>query len=130
MRRVFFFHRKIWQRCSDGVHFQHVRYISLFADDESIQRINFQVYGKVTGVFFRKYTKLEAKKLDLTGWVRNVREGEVQGSIEGTPEKLEVMIHWLRHQGSPKSKIERVVFAEPVEVKGEVKPFHSFEVIK
>ena len=32
-----------------------------------MQRLEFEVHGKVQGVFFRKYTKKEADRLKLTG---------------------------------------------------------------
>ena len=37
-------------------------------------RCSFEVFGKVQGVFFRKYTKAQAQALGVTGWCRNTAE--------------------------------------------------------
>ena len=46
------------------------------------------MFVRPIGVFFRKYTKAEAAKLKLTGWVRNTPEGTVRGVCEGPPAAL------------------------------------------
>jgi acylphosphatase len=53
--------------------------------------IDFEVFGKVQGilkicswllgVFFRKYTKNKADSLSLVGWVENVQNGNVIGTV-------------------------------------------------
>ena len=48
-----------------------------------MQRLEYEVFGKVQGVFFRKYTKKEADKLKLTGWVMNTEKGTVVGVADG-----------------------------------------------
>ena len=48
-----------------------------------MNRIKYEVFGKVQGVFFRKYTKKEADKLGLSGWVMNTDNGTVVGVAEG-----------------------------------------------
>ena len=48
-----------------------------------MQRLEYEVFGKVQGVFFRKYTKKEADKLKLTGWVMNTDKGTVVGVADG-----------------------------------------------
>ena len=35
--------------------------------------LEYEVFGKVQGVFFRKYTNEKAKSLGLRGWVKNTR---------------------------------------------------------
>ena len=39
-----------------------------------LTRCSFEVFGKVQGVFFRKYTKQQAQALGVTGWCRNTAE--------------------------------------------------------
>ena len=73
----------------------------------------YEVFGKVQGVFFRKYTQREATRLGLVGWVRNTYRSSVEGEIAGTAdqsEELAQMRHWLGKVGSPKSRIERADF--------------------
>uniref|UniRef100_A0A0E9T514 acylphosphatase n=1 Tax=Anguilla anguilla TaxID=7936 RepID=A0A0E9T514_ANGAN len=45
-------------------------------------------FGRVQGVFFRKYTQAEGKKLGLVGWVRNTEAGTVQGQLQGPGSKV------------------------------------------
>ncbi len=58
-----------------------------------------EIFGKVQGVFFRKYTKSEAQKLDVTGWVQNTERQTVIGKAEGTSENISAFKTWLRTQG-------------------------------
>ncbi len=44
----------------------------------------FEVFGKVQGVYFRKYTAEKAASLGLLGFVRNTEQGTVTGAAHGT----------------------------------------------
>jgi len=55
------------------------------------------VYGRVQGVGFRYYTRREAKRLGLTGWVRNLSDGSVEAVINGDPGQIDIMKQWLNH---------------------------------
>lgn len=44
---------------------------------------SFEVFGRVQGVFFRKYTKKKAEALGVTGWVMNTSRGTVLGEAFG-----------------------------------------------
>ena len=48
-----------------------------------MKRLKYEVFGKVQGVFFRKYTKKEADKLGISGWVMNTEKKTVIGEAEG-----------------------------------------------
>ena len=74
--------------------------------------LQFKVYGKVQGVFFRKHTKKQADRLGLTGWVMNDSDGTVVGEVEGPTARVGQMKQWLTSVGSPKSKIERCEFTD------------------
>ncbi|XP_059161046.1 acylphosphatase-2-like isoform X1 [Physella acuta] len=91
-----------------------------------LKSVSFEVFGKVQGVFFRKHTQSEAKKLGLTGWVQNTQGGTVIGCIEGPEDKIKIMKKWLQETGSPKSRIEKCVFKD--EKKVDSKHFHGFTV--
>lgn len=71
----------------------------------------FEVFGRVQGVFFRKYTKQQADKLNLTGWCMNTKDDTVKGEIEGSEDKINEMKQWLERTGSPSSRITRAVFS-------------------
>lgn len=51
-------------------------------------RIHLIVNGKVQGVGFRVYVQHTAKKMGLTGWVRNIGYSQVESVAEGNPEVL------------------------------------------
>ncbi len=46
------------------------------------------VHGLVQGVCFRAYTEKQATNLNLTGWVRNRRDGRVEIMAEGSEPEL------------------------------------------
>jgi acylphosphatase len=54
------------------------------------------VSGRVQGVWFRASTEAEARRLDLTGWVRNRTDGRVEAWFEGAEESLGRMLAWCR----------------------------------
>ncbi len=65
------------------------------------------VHGRVQGVFFRVYTRDKANQLQLTGWVRNNRDGTVECHAQGPNPAITEFISFL-HQGSPSSKVDNV----------------------
>lgn len=73
---------------------------------------DYEIFGKVQRVFFRKYTEKKAKELGLHGWVMNTLDGTVKGTIEGTQTELGKMKDWLSTKGSPKSTIDKANFTD------------------
>ncbi|XP_053695785.1 acylphosphatase-2 [Sabethes cyaneus] len=80
---------------------------------------DFEVFGIVQGVFFRKYTQKQAVSLGLRGWCMNTRDGTVKGQLEGEESPINEMKHWLKTKGSPTSRIDKAVF-------GEMKPIEKY----
>ncbi|GIV24030.1 MAG: acylphosphatase [Bacteroidia bacterium] len=72
-----------------------------------LARWRVQVFGKVQGVFFRKYAQMTAQSLGLVGFVRNQPDGSVLAEVQGPPEKLELFVQWT-HRGSPAARVEKV----------------------
>ena len=70
---------------------------------------NIVVSGNVQGVWFRKFTKENADRFNLYGFVKNEAEGTVYIEAEGMIEVLEQFIDRL-HIGPPLSKVSEVVF--------------------
>lgn len=77
-----------------------------------ISKVHIKVSGRVQGVWFRGWTVQEAKKLGLTGWVRNRYDGSVEIYIEGDSAKVSQMMA-LCHKGPP---VARVTNIEPVRI--------------
>lgn len=65
------------------------------------------VTGKVQGVFFRDFTRENAIRLGLTGWVRNVPAGGVELVVEGEKEIILQLVEKL-HQGPPVARVKEV----------------------
>ena len=51
-------------------------------------RVAYRVIGRVQGVGFRWFVVNEAKRLGLSGWVRNTPDGNVEIEAEGTAEAM------------------------------------------
>ncbi|MGD0530158.1 MAG: acylphosphatase [Polyangiaceae bacterium] len=63
----------------------------------STKRVNLIVRGRVTGVFFRAAAQREAKRLGITGWVKNRQDGAVEMLAEGEEEAIKEMVSWANH---------------------------------
>jgi len=81
------------------------------------------IHGRVQGVFFRMETKRAAEAYDVSGWVRNKRDGTVEAVFEGDAHQVEMMLEWCK-TGSSLSKVDRVD-AESRTYSGK---FNQFEV--
>ena len=73
----------------------------------SKQRVRLFVTGKVQGVFFRQTLKVMAKKNDVFGWVKNLKDGKVESVLEGEGEKINRLIEWV-HGGPANARVEDV----------------------
>ncbi len=65
------------------------------------------ISGLVQGVYYRDYTRREAEKLGIRGWVRNLPDGRVEAVFAGLDEAVEQMITWCR-RGSPRARVTGV----------------------
>lgn len=61
-----------------------------------MKRLTAIVYGRVQGVSFRHYTRLEAQRLGLVGWVANRPDGAVQVVAEGPEPTLQQFVVFLQ----------------------------------
>ncbi|HVM22159.1 MAG TPA: acylphosphatase [Sphingomicrobium sp.] len=67
-----------------------------------------RVRGRVQGVFFRAWTRAEAERLGLAGWVRNCADGSVEAHIEGNEIALAELMARL-HRGPPSAEVHDVL---------------------
>ena len=53
-----------------------------------LKRVHYYVKGRVQGVGFRYFTKSQADDIGLSGWVRNLPDGQVEAEAQGSEEQL------------------------------------------
>ena len=68
----------------------------------------FVVSGFVQGVWYRKFAADTARKLGLSGWIRNTRDGRVELVACGNSEKI-CKLETELWAGSPMSEVSSVV---------------------
>ncbi len=88
-----------------------------------MMEINILVLGRIQGVGFRYFVVQKARKLGLTGFVRNAPGGKVEITAQGSKEKLELLIEILK-EGPCLGHVEEV----KVEWNKETKKFEEFSI--
>ena len=89
------------------------------------RRLLIQVSGRVQGVFFRASARDKAQSLGLTGWVRNLANGDVELLAEGEPAAIARMLAWC-HTGPALARVDtcHIAYQSPT---GE---FSQFSVLR
>ena len=59
-------------------------------------RRHYLFYGRVQGVGFRFFCAMNARTLDLTGWVRNMDNGMVEMEVQGEESSIEKFIRNIK----------------------------------
>jgi acylphosphatase len=70
-----------------------------------------KIRGLVQGVYYRESFKAEAIHLQLTGWIRNRKDGSVEAFVQGNLLALDKIEAWAR-QGPPRAKVESIEVKE------------------
>ena len=65
------------------------------------------VNGRVQNVAYRVYVQDAACDLEITGWVKNLPDGNVELVAQGMPDTLKDFVEYL-HEGSLLSEVEAV----------------------
>ncbi len=85
----------------------------------------FLIKGTVQGVFFRNFCKENAEELNLKGYARNMKSGEVEVYAEGEKENL-AKLEAILKKGPPHAQIREV----KIEEKKWSGDFKDFKVLK
>ncbi|HYW09084.1 MAG TPA: acylphosphatase [Longimicrobium sp.] len=85
----------------------------------------FRVTGRVQGVGFRWWTRLQARRLQVEGTVRNLSDGSVEVRARGGEVALEQLRHLLA-SGPPGARVDSV---EPITL-GEIPASGTFDIVK
>ncbi|OLS03631.1 acylphosphatase [Tissierella creatinophila] len=79
-----------------------------------MRRVVINVFGRVQRVGFRFSTLQKAREFDISGFVKNLRDGSVEIEAQGEEEKIEKFIQWCK-VGPIYSEVKKVM-AEDIEV--------------
>ncbi|MGF7436402.1 acylphosphatase [Lentilactobacillus senioris] len=85
----------------------------------TLKTISINVTGIVQGVGFRYYTIKAARKLDLTGWVKNLPDGSVQIMATGPAEQLDQFSAIVKKSPAPAGKVTNFTI--------NYLPYHTFD---
>jgi len=66
-----------------------------------------RITGRVQGVWFRGWVREEARRLGLTGWVRNQPDGSVAALFVGPEAAVAAMLALCR-EGPPPARVDAV----------------------
>jgi acylphosphatase len=72
-----------------------------------VHTLHVRISGRVQGVGFRWFVREEARRLGVSGWVTNLRTGEVEVKAGGEQSSLERLRRAL-HVGPAGAEVERV----------------------
>lgn len=70
-------------------------------------RASVRIRGRVQGVSFRYFTRQTAQAHGVTGWVRNLPDGDVEGVFEGRESDVRALVDWCR-QGPPGARVDAI----------------------
>ncbi len=93
--------------------------------DINIKSYRVIIKGIVQGVNFRNFTKMEAERIGVKGYVSNTHDGHVEAFFEGEEEKIKELIS-IVHIGPVHAKVKEVKLYE----QDSLSNFKDFRVIK
>lgn len=74
----------------------------------SNRTVHLVVKGLVQGVCYRATAQDEARALGLSGWVKNLRNGDVEALAQGDAQAVDAFISWC-HRGPDEARVEGVL---------------------
>jgi acylphosphatase len=87
-------------------------------------RLHIFITGKVQGVYFRQNTVYKAQELNISGWIRNLKDGRVESVIEGEKTNVHELLNWC-YKG-PKDAVVRNIEIVSESFKNE---YSNFQII-
>jgi len=76
-------------------------------ETDTKERLSVRITGRVQGVGFRNFTRMRARQLGVTGWVRNEQDGSVRLEAEGPRGALEDLLEAV-HEGPRTARVDGV----------------------
>ncbi|MEN9577752.1 MAG: hypothetical protein RJA70_761 [Pseudomonadota bacterium] len=73
----------------------------------ALKQLQLTIRGRVQGVYFRASTQREARRLGLSGWVKNRPDGSVEVCAEGEEASIRELYGWAQ-KGPGAARVDRV----------------------
>jgi acylphosphatase len=73
----------------------------------ALKQLQLHIRGRVQGVFFRASAQREARRLGLSGWVKNRADGSVEIVAEGEELSIRELYGWAQ-KGPTAARVDRV----------------------
>ena len=89
-----------------------------------MKTVHLIISGKVQGVFYRASAQKKAVELNIKGWIKNTRKGDVEAIITGENETVDRFVEWC------KSGPDRAVVSGVTVYKVDLLEFDSFSVLR
>ena len=70
--------------------------------------VHLAIHGRVQGVGYRWFVRETARRVGVSGWVRNLDDGSVELAANGPDDAIATFIGAVR-DGPPGARVERVV---------------------
>jgi acylphosphatase len=83
-----------------------------------MRRVRLVIRGFVQGVSYRASAQDQARRLGLTGWVKNQPDGGVLLEAQGPADRVDALVTWSK-DGPPHAQVEGVDVLEILVVTGE-----------
>ncbi len=90
----------------------------------ALKQVQVRVRGRVQGVFFRAAAQREAKRLGLSGWVRNRTDNSLEILAEGEEGGIKDLINWAQN-GPSAARVDNV----DVRWRSFVGDFYDFRIV-
>ena len=92
--------------------------------DPSIRAVHVRIIGRVQGVGYRAWTVEEARRRDLSGWVRNLADGDVEAVFSGPAATVDEMVAACK-RGPDSARVDRVMIDTVAPVTGPFKVLYA-----
>ena len=86
--------------------------------DPAMRRVRLMIRGLVQGVSFRASAAGAARRIGVSGWVRNQPDGSVLVEAQGQADRVDSMIDWCK-DGPPHARVDGVQVIDMPAVSGE-----------